>query len=108
MDLKILLLFDPLNFYLLSTENKNKMIEKIKLNVTKNIQRFEYKKASKRYLNRAKLYKQVVNKALSLAYVFYLDYLFSVLFDKIISYSISSQDILCILKFNKSSKNNRL
>lgn len=78
-------------------------MKKTKLNVTKVIKLFEYKKANKKYWDRHKLHKQVVNKVLSLVKALYPSYSLLFLFDNNISYFVYAQDVLYIVQINKNS-----
>lgn len=49
-------------------------MKKIALTILKVIRLFEYKKNNKKYWNKVKLYKYVVNKTLLIIKTFYLDY----------------------------------
>lgn len=66
--------FSQLNFFLLSEKIKKEVIEKIKLIVIEAIKLIKYRKLSRSYQNRFKLYKQVVNKVLFIAKTLYLSY----------------------------------
>lgn len=54
---------------------------------------FEYKKNNDKYWDGAKLYKQVVNKVLLIAQVFYTEFSLFFLFDNITNYSIYFKDV---------------
>lgn len=69
--------------------------------IVKAVEIFEYGKNNNRYYNRIKLYKQVVEKALSIIKVFYLRYSLCFLFDNITSHFIYAKDILQIKDMNK-------
>lgn len=56
------------------------------------VELFEYRKANKRYWDRFKLYKQVVNKALLLTGILYLGYSLLFLFDNTTNYFVYAQD----------------
>lgn len=75
MILKFIFLFKRFNLAFLSFKKRQKVIKK-KLIYTKLIKIFKYKKNNNRYWNRAKLYQQVINKALFIVKVFYFSYLF--------------------------------
>lgn len=64
---------------------------------------FKYGKNNKRYWNRPKLYKLIVNKAFLIAKILYLRYLHLFLFDNVTSYSIYTDNTLCIGEINKES-----
>lgn len=62
---------------------------------------FEYKDNSNKYWDKAKLYKQVVNKALFIAKILYPNYLLLIFFNNTTNYSIYIKDILHIKNINK-------
>lgn len=64
---------------------------------------FEYGKNNKKYWDSPKLYKQVVTRALSIAEVLYLEYLFLFLFDNTISHSFYIDNALYTIGINKKS-----
>lgn len=66
------------------------------------IEIFEYKKNNDGYWDRAKLYQQVVTKALLIAEVLYPDYSLSFWFDNAISHFVYAKDALHIGNINKS------
>lgn len=55
---------------------------------------FEYGKNNKKYWDRAKLYKQVMNKALFIIKTFYLDHSLLFLFDNATSYFVYANNKL--------------
>lgn len=81
------------------------MIENIWISFFKMFKLFEDKKNNEKYWNKAKFYKQLVNKTLSIMKVLYLDYLILFLFDNTISYSIYANNTLYIEKINKYLNN---
>ena len=64
---------------------------------------FEYEKNNDNYWDGAKLYQQVINKALLIAEAPYLGYSLFLLFDNATSYSVYTKDALQIKDMNKSS-----
>ena len=62
---------------------------------------FEYGKNNNRYWDRAKLHKQVVEKALSIAEALYLGYSLCFLFDNMTSHSIYIKNAFQIKDINK-------
>lgn len=69
--MKFLLLFGRLNLAFLTPEKRNKAVKKYRLISTEAVELFEYEKNNDGYLDEAKLYNQVIKKALSIAEVFY-------------------------------------
>lgn len=55
---------------------------------------FKYKKNNNRYWDRAKLYKQIVNKALFIAKILYFEYSLLFLFNNTISHLGYAKDVL--------------
>ena len=80
------------------------MIEKSELTITEAVELFAYGKTNKGYWDGPKLYKQVVNKALSLVEALYPGYSFLFLFDNATSHSVYAQDAFHMVQINKSSK----
>lgn len=60
----------------------------------KSVKIFEYKKYSNGYWNGAKLYQQIVNKALPKAEAIYPSYSLLYFFDNITNYSIYAKNVL--------------
>lgn len=73
-------------------QKKKKIIEKYGLLKIKAVEIFEYKKNNNKYQDRAKLHKQIVNKALFIAKILYVGYLFLFLFDNAINYLVYIKD----------------
>lgn len=65
---------------------------------------FKYRKNNNGYWNRAKLYQQIVNKALPIAKALYLGYSLLFLFNNIINHSIYTKDALQVKDINKNNK----
>lgn len=86
--------FGRLNLAFLSSEKRDEVVEKCGLVFTKVVEIFEYKKNNNSYCNKAKLYYQVMKKTLPIMEIFYLEYFFLFLFNKIISYFIYKKNIL--------------
>lgn len=100
---EFLLLFDRLNFLLLSEKKQKEVIEKTRLIILEAVELFEYEKNNEGYYNGAKLYKQIVSKALYIAKALYLGYLLLFLFDNITSHSVYANNILHTGEMNKNS-----
>ena len=64
------------------------MLEKTELTFKEVVELIEYKNNNKRYWNKSKLYKQVINKAFLIAEDFYLRYLLIFLFKNTISHLV--------------------
>lgn len=67
------------------------------------VELFKYGKNNKRYWDGPKLYKQVVNKALSIAKMLYPGYLFLFLFDNVTNHSVYIDNALCTRKISKKN-----
>lgn len=71
------------------------------LTIIKDVKIFEYRKNNDKYWNKAKLYKQVVKKALLIAKALYLGYSLCLLFDNVISYFVYVKNALHVKDMNK-------
>lgn len=100
---EFLLLFSWLNLFLLLEEKQNEVIKKTKLTILEAVRLFEYRKNNKKYEDGAKLYKQIVSKALSIAKAFYPGYSPLFLFINVIGYFVYTNNALRTRKMNKSS-----
>ncbi len=78
------------------------MIQQIGLKTTEDVKIFEYGKNNDEYWDRAKLYKEVIEKALPIAKAFYLGYSLCFLLDNITNHSIYAKDVLQIKDMNKT------
>lgn len=78
-------------------------MEKTELTFKIVVELFEYGKNNRRYWDRPKLYKQMINKALPIVETFYLGYSYLFLFDNAISHSVYAENELCIRRMNKKS-----
>lgn len=65
---------------------------------------FEYRKSNKDYLDKPKLHKQVVNKAVLIAKALYLGYLHLFLFDNTTSYAVYADNVLTYLNKSPGAK----
>ena len=92
--LRIFFLFRYLNLSSLSLENRQEVIKKSDLTYTEVIENFEYRKNNDRYWDIAKLYQQMVNKALFIAEALYLNYSILFFFDNATSHSVYIKDVL--------------
>ena len=100
---EFLLPFGCLNLLSLFEEKQKEVIEKTGLTILEAVELFEYEKKNERYWNRAKLYKQIVSKALPIAKALYLGYSLLFLFDNTTSHSVYANNALCTRGMNKSS-----
>lgn len=71
---------------------------------TKAVEVFEYGKNNDRYWNRAKLHKQMVDKALPITQAFYPKYALLFLFDNGTSHSVYAKNALQAKNMNKGIK----
>ena len=71
---KFILPYKQLNLASLTSEKREKIIQQTRFTTTKAIKIFEYGKNNDRYWDGAKLYKQIVEKALPIVKAFYLGY----------------------------------
>lgn len=78
-------------------------IEKSGPTVTKVIKVFEYRQNNNRYLDKAKLYEQIINKALLIVEALYLGYSLVFLFDNATSHLVYIKNVLYTEKINKRS-----
>ena len=97
-----LFLFGRFNFFSLFEENEKEVMEKIELTILEIVELFEYGKNNERYWNGAKLHKQVVSKALSIAKALYPDYSLLFLFDNATSHFVYANNALRTREMNKS------
>ena len=81
-----LLSFNRLNLVSLSSKKKKKVEKKYSLLETEAVEMFEYGKNNDGYWDEAKLYKQLVNKALSITEALYPRYSLLFLFDNATSH----------------------
>ncbi len=86
--------FGQLNLAFLSPEKRDEVVEKCGLVSTKVVEIFKYKKNNNSYCDEAKLYYQVMKKTLPITEVFYLEYFFLFLFNKITSHFVYKKDAL--------------
>ena len=94
MVLKFFLSFDYPNLASLTSEKRQKVLEKTGLTYIKVLKIFWYKKNNDGYWNRAKLYQQVVNKALPIVKAFFPKYSLLFLFDNTTIYLIYAKNAL--------------
>lgn len=64
----------------------------MKLTFTNTFKNFEYEKNNNKYQNKAKLYKQVIEKLFFIIKTFYLRYSLYFLFNNVISHFIYTKD----------------
>ena len=86
MVLGFLLLFRRFNLLSLSLKKRQKVVEKSAHSHIEVVEIFEYEKNNDKYWNGAKLYQQLVNKALSITETLYLIYLLLFLVDNTTNY----------------------
>lgn len=101
MVLEFLHLFGYLNFLYLSLKKRQQVIKKAYPTHIKTIKIFKQKKNNNGYWNRAKLYQQIINKALLNVKVFYLGYLLILFLDNVINYFVYTKNILQMKNINK-------
>lgn len=101
MILEFILSFGRLNLASLSSEKRQEMIEKSGLMYTELVEIFKYGKNNNGYWDGAKLHQQVVNKALSIAEIFYPGDSLLLLFDNATSYSVYVKESLQVKDINK-------
>lgn len=106
MAFNFLFSYDQLNLAFFTFKEKN-AIYQTKLLKEKVIKIFQYLKNNDRYQDGAKLYQQMVHKALSITKTLYLEYSFPYLFDNVINNSIFVKDILQVKDINKEYKRNQ-
>lgn len=70
MKFEFFFLFGRLNLFSLTLEKKEQGKDKIRLVEKKAVEIFEYRNINNEYWNRAKLYKQVIDKVLPIAQLF--------------------------------------
>lgn len=100
---EFILHYGRLNLAFLTPKKSEKVIQQMGLTTTEAVKVFKYGKNNNRYWDEAKLHKQVVEKALSIAKTFYPGYSLCFLFDNITSHFIYIKDILQIKDINKES-----
>lgn len=98
---EFLLPFARLNLSSLNLEKRQEVIKKFGLTHIEAIEIFEYWKNNDGYWDRAKLYQQVVNKALPIAEALYPRYLLLFLFNNTTSHFMYAKDVLQIKDINK-------
>lgn len=94
MTFDFLFLFGWLNLASLSSKKRKEIVKKCDLLETEVVKVFEYGKNNDRYWDRAKLYKQVVNKALPIVKTLYFEYSLLFLFENTTSDLIYTKDAL--------------
>lgn len=104
MILEFILLFERLNLALLPSKKSQEVIEKIGLMHIESVEIFEYRKNNNGYLDRAKLYQQVINKTLPIVKVFYFSYSLLFLFDNATSHLVYAKDALQVINMNKNTR----
>ena len=101
MTFEFILPFGQLNLASLSPKRREKIVQETGLIETKAVKVFEYGKNNDRYWDGAKLYQQVVKKALPIAEALYPDYSLLFLFDNSTSYFVYTKDVLQAKDMNK-------
>ena len=101
MTSEFLLPFDQLNLASLSPEKRDEVVEKCGPVSTKAVEIFEYEKNNDGYWDGAKLYYQVIKKALPIAEALYPRYFFLFLFGNATSHSVYAKDVLQVKNMNK-------
>lgn len=93
--------FGRFNLASLSSQKRKEVVEKRGLLETEAVEMCEYRKNNDEYWDEAKLYKQVVNKALPIAEALYPRYSPLFLFDNATSHSVYAKDAFQVQKMNK-------
>lgn len=99
---EFLLPFGRLNLLSMSQEKREQVRVEKGLSVTEAVELFEYGKNYEGYWDGAKLYEQVVSKALPIAEALYPGYAFLFLFDNATSHSVYASDALRTNDMNKN------
>lgn len=94
MTLTFLFSFDQLNLAFLNPDKRDKIVQRCELVSIKVVEIFEYKKNNDRYWDQAKIYHQVIKKALPIPKAFYPSYSLFFLFNNTTCHSIYIKNIL--------------
>lgn len=105
MTSKFFFFFDLLNLLSFFFKKQIEVIEKLSFRMTKIVNVYQYNNNNDSYQNKAKLYQQVVSKALPITKVLYLDYLLVLLFNNITCYFVYVKHVLYIKNKQKLVKN---
>ena len=100
---KFILPYSRLNLTSLTSEERE-TIQGTGLLEEEAVEIFKYGKNNDGYWDRAKLYQQVVNKALPIAEALYPGYSLLFLFNNAISHSVHTKDALQVKDMSKSSR----
>lgn len=104
MTFEFILPFGRLNLASLSPERREEIVQETRLIETEAVEVSEYGKNNDGYWDRAKLYQQVVKKALPIAEAFYPGYSLLFLFDNATSHSVYAKDALQVSFWEKIKK----
>ena len=104
MTYKFFFLYGWLNLFSFSPKKGEEINEGTRLVETKALEIFEYGKNNDGYWDEAKLYNQVVTKALLIVQALYPRYSPLFLFDNTTSHSVNFKDILYVKGINKSPR----
>lgn len=99
--------FGRLNLSSLSQEKRDEIVSRTGMTLTEAIEIFKYGKNHEGYWDGAKLYQQVVTKALPIAEALYPGYSLLFLFDNATSHSVYARDALCTQDMNKGPGGNQ-
>ena len=105
---KFLLPFGRLNLFSVTPERREQIKEETRLVEREAVEIFEYGKNNDGYWDGAKLYKQVVDKALPIAQALYPGYSLLFLFDNTTSHSVYFKDALQVKDMNKGLRGKQL
>lgn len=101
MTFEFILPFGRLNLASLLPERREEIVQETRLIETDAVEVSEYGKNNDGYWDRAKLYQQVVKKALPIAEAFYPGYSLLFLFDNATSHSVYAKDALQVSSWEK-------
>ena len=108
MVFEFILSYGRLNLAFLTPKKREEVIQQTGLKFTKAAEIFEYGKNNNKYWNGAKLYKQVVEKALPIAEALYPRYSLCFLFNNATSHSVYAKDALQVKEINKGVSGKQL
>lgn len=102
MVLEFLFPFRCFNLSFLNFEKTQEVIKKIVLTYIKAVKNFKYGKNNDKYQDKAKLYQQVLNKALPITETFYPGYLLLFFFNNATNHFIYTKNVLQVKNINKN------
>lgn len=92
----------------MTLKQRENVLKKTGLTHTEVIKIFKWRKNNNNYLNRAKLYQQVENKALPIIEISYPNYSLLFFFDNAINDSVYASDELQVKDMNKSTRSQQV